>query len=803
MRAIMRELGITFRYLFRSPGSTVVATLILTLGLGVTIFMFSAINAYTLKPLPFPESERIVHLENSSPEDDSVEVSLHDFVDWREAQTSFDNLAAYYSGTINLSGNQRAERFDGAFVTSNVFSELRIKPYLGRWFLPGEDQPGAPGVAILAFDLWRNRYQSDPAIVGKTIRVNAKEAVVVGVMPPGFHFPVFEDVWVPMPLDVKNLKRGEGQSVEVFGRLKDGVTLDQARAEFRNISGRMAKEFPATNAELVAVLKPFSYEYVGAETRKVIYTMFAIVLLVLLIACANVANLTVVRMIARSREFAIRSALGAGRGRIIGQILAECVLISLMASALAIVLADFATSYTFEALRSNPDMTPPFWVDERLDWRVILFTVSAALFSAVLAGLLPSVKASKTDLNTALHQGGWGVAQPLGRASRALVTAQIAFSCVLLIVAGLMTRSVLNLDYVNVGANVKNLLTGRIGLFETKYPDTDSQIRFYDALLQRLNALPQAKGATLSTSLPGAFSGYDFVTTDRMKPNERLASAWSVVIAPNYFRVLDVPLLSGRPFDSRDHKEAQKVAIVNQLAVEKFWNSENPIGARLRLGGKENPGEWLTIVGVVPNVIQDELENEPAPAVYMPYTQSETRFASIIVRTENDPKNSMEDLRKAVAQLDPDLPVYWLMPLEEFIAANRFDSNFMATLFGVFAIVAIVLAAAGQYSVLAYTVGQRTKEIGVRRALGALDHAILKLFVHQGMRQFLVALAIGLPLAMGFGKLLSGQFFGVSAFDPVTLLAVPLTLLLISFIAAIFPAKRAIKVDPAVALRSE
>ena len=802
MRA-MREIAITFRYLLRSPGSTIIATLILTLGLAVTIYMFSAINAYILKPLPFQESERIIHLENSTPEDESVEVSLHDFLDWRQSQTSFDSLAGYYSGTINLSGNERAERFDGAFVTSNVLSELRVKPYLGRWFMQGEDQPGAPPVTILAFDLWRHRYNSDPAIIGKTIRVNAKEAVVVGVMPPGFHFPVNEDVWIPMSIDTKDLKRGEGQSIEVIGRLKDGVSLDRAQAEFRTISARLSKEFPATNAEMSAILKPFSYEYVGEETRTVIFTMFATVLLVLLIACANVANLTVVRMIGRAREFAIRSALGAGRARLITQVLAECLLISLVASVLATFLADFAINYTFDTLRANPDMTPPFWVDGKIDWRIILFTASAAFASAILAGLLPSLKASKTDLNTALHQGGWGVAQPLGRTSRALVTAQIAFSCVLLILAGLMTRSVLNLDHVKVGANVVNVLTGRIGLFESKYPDKDSQIQLFDQLIARLSSLPEAKGATLSNSLPGTFSGYDFFQTDRMKSEERLPAAWSVVIAPNYFAVMEVPLLSGRLFDSRDHKDSQKVAIVNRMMVEKFWNGENPIGARLRLGNKESAGEWLTIVGVVPTVIQDELENEPEPAVYVPYTQAEARFMSLVVRTQNDPKNSMEGLRKAVEELDPDLPVYWLMSLEEFIQRNKFDSNFMATLFGIFAIVAIILAAAGQYSVLAYTVGQRTKEIGVRRALGALDGNILKLFVSQGMRQFLIALVIGLPLAIGFGKILSSQFFGVSALDPVTLFLVPMTLLMISVLAAIFPAKRAIRVDPAVALRTE
>ncbi|MCI0604169.1 ABC transporter permease [bacterium] len=804
MKALFRELVVTFRFLFRSGGSTLVAILILTLGLAVTIFMFSAINAYILKPLPFPESERLVHLEHSTPEDDSVEVNMHDFLDWRATQKSFDSLAGFYQGTINLSGQTRAERFDGAFFTHNVLSELRVKPYLGRLFLPGEDQPGAPAVVILGFDLWRNRYQGDQKIIGKTIRVNAKEAVVVGIMPPGFQFPVREDVWVPLTLDLKDLKRGQGPSMEIFGRLRTGVTLSEARAEFRTISSRLAKEYPATNKELMAVLKPYAHEYVGDETRTVIYTMFAAVLLVLLIACANVANLTVVRMIGRSREFAIRTALGAGRWRLVLQVFTECLVISMVAGVIAVFLADYGTRITFETLRANPDMAPPFWINEEIDWRIISFSVLIAFVSAILAGLLPALRASRTDLNTQLHQGGWGMAQPLGRTSRSLVIAQIAFSCVLLILAGLMTRSVLHLDHVKVGANVSNLLTGRIGLFESKYPDADSQVRFYDALVVKLSALPNTKGATLSTSLPGTFTGFDFFSTDKMKGDEsRKPIAWQIVIAPNYFQVLEIPVFKGRSFDSRDHKDGQKVAIVNQMLVDKFWQGENPIGRRLRLGQNQDQGEWLTVVGVTPNVLQNELEEELMPAVYLPIAQTEARFISLIVRTQGDPMHLSDSLRKTVEELDPDLPVYWLRPLEEWIRLNRFDSTFMATLFGIFAIVAIALAAAGQYSVLAYTVGQRTKEIGVRRALGALDQTILKLFLNQGLRQFLIALLIGLPIAMGFARLLANQFVGVSSFDPTTLVVVPMALLLVTVVAAIFPARRALRVDPAVALRAE
>jgi putative ABC transport system permease protein len=806
MPALFRELRITLRLLFRNGGSTLIATLILTLGLAVSIYMFGAIDSFILRPLPFPESNRLTHVELSTPDDDSVEVPIHDYLDWRAAQKSIDSLEAYYPGTINLSGNERAERFDGAFVTSHTLSELRVQPYLGRLFLTGEDQPGTASVAIISFDLWRNRYHSDRNIIGTPIRVNAKPAVVVGVMPPGFHFPVSENVWVPLSLDVSNVKRGQGASLEVFGRLKHGVTLKQAQAEFRTISQRLAKEFPDTNKDKLTVVKPLAYEYVGKQTRTVIYTMFALVLLVLVIACANVANLTLVRMISRAREFSIRSALGAGRGRLVFQVLVECLFMSTVAGVIAVFLSEYASKFTIDTLRANPDTAPPFWVHSGADWRTILFSVTLAIISAILAGLLPALRASRSDLNTELRQGGYSVAQPLGRTSRILVIAQITLSCVLLISAGLMTRTILNLKHVNFGANVENIMSGRIGLFESKYPDLQSQQHFYDSLLQNLSTLPGVKGATLSNSLPGTFSGNDYFRTDRSNGDDsRLPPAYRVTIAPNYFDVFQVRLLQGRHFDSRDRKETQKVAIVNQMLAEKSWPGESAIGHRVRLGDSEKTGEWFTVVGVVSNVWQSASDDRPGliPGVYLPLTQSESRFISIAIRTEGDPARYAESLRKTVERLDPDLPVYWLRTLDEWIRINSFGSNFLASLFGIFAFVAIALAAVGQYAVLAYTVGQRTKEIGVRRALGALDETIIHLFLNQGLRQLGIALVIGLPISVVFGQLISGELIGVHSYDPVTLLIVPLSLSIVSLVAAIAPTKRALSINPAVALRAE
>jgi putative ABC transport system permease protein len=586
--------------------------------------------------------------------------------------------------------------------------------------------------------------------------------------------------------------------LEVFGRLRDGVSLAQARSEFRTISQILSKQYPDTNKDLVASLKPYAEEYVGTETRATIYTMFAAVFLVLLIACANVANLTLVRMTGRSREFAIRSALGAGRWRLLLQVFAECILICAVASVVATILAVESTKYTIEMLRANPDMTPPFWVRAEVDWRIVLFSIGMAVFSAIMSGLLPALRTTRMDLKTALHQGGFGMAQPLGRTSRILVTAQITLSFVLLISAGLMTRSVLNLNHVKVGANVSNVLTGRIGLMESKYPDPSAENHFYDQLFQKLSSLSGARAATLTTSLPGTFSGHNFFVTDSMPADQqRLPLTYEIVIAPNYFHFFEVPLLSGRFFDSRDHKDSLKVAIVNQMLAEKFWPHESAIGRRLRLGEKQDQGDWLTVVGVVRN------DEKMFPGVYVPLAQTEARFMSLAVRTRSNPSQLQENLRKAVEEVDPDLPVYWVRDLKQWIELNRFDTNFLATLFGIFAVVAIILAAAGQYAVLSYTVGQRTREIGIRRALGAFDQAILKLFLNQGLRQFATALIVGLPLALVFGRLISRELYGVTAFDPITLVVVPLSLFAVSLCAAVAPTRRALHVDPAISLRTE
>jgi putative ABC transport system permease protein len=512
------------------------------------------------------------------------------------------------------------------------------------------------------------------------------------------------------------------------------------------------------------------------------------------------------RSLARSREFAIRSALGADRWRLIVNILAECFIVSLAGGLIAYFLAEWAGNFTIATLRMNPDSSVPYWIEIGTDWRTLLFAIAAAFFAAILAGLLPSFRASKGDIVLSLHQGGYSTAKPLGKASRTLVTAQIALSCVLLISAGLMIRSVLKLSHTDLGANIDSVLTGRLGLFETQYPDADSQRRLYQSLMARLNQFQGIESATITSSLPGTFIPLNYVvSTDKKSSTEsdRLPVAQQASIAPNYFTTFKVPLIKGRFFDTRDHKDAQPVVIVNKMMAERFWPGEDVIGRRLKLGDPNENNPWLTIVGVVNNVQQDEINEDLRPTLYLPIEQDVPRFISVAIRTKGNPMRYAESLRKTIQDVDPDLPIYWVQPLEEWIQISRFATSFLATLFGIFAIAAILLAATGQYAVLAYTVNQRKREIGVRRALGAVDKELLNLFLGSGLKQFAIALLFGLPIAFGFATLISSELFNVKAFDPFTFFIVPATLLIVSMLAAIIPAKRALKIDPAKALRAE
>ena len=810
MKALWYEIRQALRATARTPWFSITAILMLGAGLGLVMYMFGAIQAFVLRPLPFQEPDRIafLNLTNSKSGDDEMGVLPHDFLEIRRAQTSFESLAGFYNGTVNVSGDHRPERYDGAFVSANLFEVLGVQPLLGRGFRAGDDAPGAQRVVVLGHAIWTNRFGGDASIIGRTIRTNGKDATVVGVMPPNFAFPYREDLWVPLDLDVSKIKHGEGNSVEAIGRLKPGIGYDQAQAEISPLVERLAKQNPATSPADGALVQPYALRAVGPETRSILTTMLFSVFLVLLIACANVANLLMARAAARARETSIRHALGASRLRLIMNVLAEALVVSLAAAAIGFLLGQWGGELTMAALRSSEN-PPPYWTTEmRIDGMSVLFAVGIALATALLSGLLPAWRLAREAPSQTMREGGHGsVGGGMGRLGKILVTGEIALCVVLLISSGLTIRSVIAMESVEIGADIDNTLTGRLGLFEASYPTEADSALFAEKLEQRMAALPGATSAGVTTSLPAQDAGGTFVQPEGMtaQRSEDLPEAYEVAVTPGFFATHRIEVLRGRAIAAQDRAEAAPVVVVSQALAQRLWPGKDAVGERLRLGrlGDEKE-QWRTVVGVVPNVMHD-LEDARAgiAALYLPFAQRPSRFISFAIRTSGDPQALARAARDAVAGLDPDLPIYWLRPLQEWVDAAAFDHRLLATLFGIFGLFAVALAAAGIYAVLAYGVNQRTREIGVRRALGARNSGIVRMVLNQGLLQIGIGLGVGLLLSVGFAQLLSNFLYGVTSFDPFTFLGVSALLLLVAVVASVVPTRRALGVQPMEALRYE
>ena len=806
MNAIWHEIRQALGRLRHSPGFTAVAAGILGLGLGVTLYMFTVVKAYLLTPLPCPEAERIMHIESANPVRglDSMAVTPHDFVEIREAQQSFEQLAAFYMGTVNLSGGELPERYEGAFMTPSGFDVLQAEAYLGRTLAPDDARPGAPPVVVLGYDVWLNRYNGDPAVLGRTIRVNGVPSTVVGVMPEGFAFPVQQELWVPLIIDLSKIERGEGQRLEVFGRLSPGVTLGQARAELENIAAALADRFEE-NENVTAVVKPFQDEYTGEAARVTVSTMFAAVLLVLLIACANVANLILARTAARQRDIAIRAALGASRWRILVHVLTESIALASIGALIGWLLARAGIDLTGRALLAA-DLPQPFWVRFELDARALLFAAGAAVLAGVIAGLAPALRATRTDVNEHLKEGAKGSGVSASRLSRTLVTGEIALSCILLVSSGLMIRSIVNLNARPLGIENTNVLTGRIGLPEAQYPDDASQYRFFERLIERLDADPGITGATVAYSYPGMDARVTEYRTREMEIPEAgpLPRANYAGVMSNYAQTMGLELERGRWFDAREHAGSEPVVVIDARFAQAAFPNIDPIGRQVLLDDPDaGEARWHTVIGVTEPVWMDEVDDPDRPSAFVPLVQAPQRFLTVALRARGQPTAYSQALREAVRAIDPDIPVYWVRTLDNWIWAGGFTSRIVSTLFGIFAFIAVALSAAGIYSVLAYAVSQRTREIGVRRALGALDGRILNMVMGQGAWQLGIGLGIGLVCAVVFARLLSVMLAGVSSFDPPTLVGVALILILVAGLATLIPALRATRVNPMKALRYE
>lgn len=806
MDVLLQDIRYGFRQVIKHPGLAAISILALGLGLGLTATVWSINYGALLRGLPFEESDRLIHLERTRPSRDieSYGVPIHDFTEWRVAQRSFEDLAAFYEGTVNVSGGaDRPERFEGAFVTPSTFRLLRVPAMLGRTFTEEEARPNAGPVVVLGYELWQNRFGGDSAIVGRTLRANGTTAEIIGVMPRGFLFPTNARLWLPLRLDPHATPWGEGQTLEVMGRLKPGVTMTQALREFDVVCRRIGQEHPEQNDGVGPLMKPFTEEYIGEEPTRMLWTMMGAVFGVLLIACSNVANLLLARAASRTKEVAIRTALGARRRRIVAQLLTESLVLAGVGALLGIAIAWVGVRLFNNAIANTE---PPFWIVIRVDGPVLAFVAATTVLSALIAGVVPALQATRLNVHDVLKDESRGSSgMHLGKFSKGLVVAELALSCGLLVGAGFMIQSVAKLRNFDYGIETRNVFTTRIGLFEATYADSASRQRFWTDLLQRLEAMPGQRGVALATVLPGlegwrqpfAVEGKAYAT-DRDYPETR-----RVVVSPGYFPTFGLGAVEGRALGPGDIGGALPAAVATRNFARRHFGAESPIGRRIRIGRSDSRDPWLTIVGMVPDVWYQGTDDQLPEVVFTAVAQGDYRFLSVAMAAGGSPMALAEPVRAQVAALDPDQPTYFTRTLEQAIDQNAWFYGVFGTLFMVFGFAALFLATVGVYGVMSFAVSRRTQEVGVRMALGAGARDVLALFLRQGALQVGLGVTIGLGLAVLLAQGLRIILFQVDTKSPFMFAVVSATLAATGLLAVFIPARRATRVDPMVALRYE
>lgn len=797
------ELRSAVRVLLVRPGLALATVVTLGLGIGLTTTMFSVVNGSIWRLRPLVEPERIMHLERVIQRQEAADpaVPLFDLLEWRRAQTVFEDLAAFYVEPMNVAGGDGpAQRVSGAYVTANVLPMIGVAPVIGRGFTADEDRPGAPAVAIVSFALWRDRFGSEPDLARVALRVGGEPVPVVGVMPERFRFPYGEDLWLPLRADAASAARERGPLLQVIGRLRSGRRQAEAQAEFSTIAARLASTYPETHSGVGVVVRPFVAKFFGEAAMQIFYAFLAAAVAVLLVACTNVTNLLLALAARRSREMAVRAALGASRWRVVRQVLAEVLVLSSLGGALGWVLAQGGVRL-FDAAVVNP----PFWVDTRLDLTTGLFVAAVVVATAVAAGLVPALRASgfraaevlKGDLRGGT---GWHV----GRLSRALVVTEVALSAMLLVGAALLLQTVRSVRAVDFGFDRAQVLTGAIALPSAKYAEPDQQRAFWDELVRRLEAHAVVESVTLASYLPGLGSRRLPIAVEGDTPSSPrdYPLVRALTVAPAFLRTFGLRVVEGREFDARDTPRSQPVALVNGRFVARYFGGSPPLGRRLRVAGPS--GETLvTIVGVAPDMHIAGVRNLNPEAVYLPLAQWPAPVMSLAVRTRGAPAGAAPVVVNAVAALDPDLPVYDLRTMDAALARITWFYGTFSTLLTVFGAVALVLSVVGLYSLMNFSVVQRTRELGVRLAMGARPVDLLRQVLAQALAQLGLGLAAGLALAAWTSRLLSALLFGVEPREPAVYTLVAVVLVTTGLMASLVPAVRAARTNAVDALRHE
>ncbi|MFL6207319.1 MAG: ABC transporter permease [Pyrinomonadaceae bacterium] len=816
METLRHDLRFAVRMLWQGRGFTLVAIIALALGIGANSAIFSVVNAVVLRPLPFKDSERLVVLWGNVHQEglDELELSAPEFTDFRARATAFEHVAAYNAQGFNLTGAGEPERVLGASVSASLFPLLGVTPALGRALSEEEDKPGRDQVVVISHALWQRRFSADPGVVGRAVTLDGRSMTVVGVMPASFHFPDNDaDIWTPNAFDADLLSENNRGShfLNVIARIRPGVSYAQAQAEVASLASAIGAEHMGNYPRgFGAKLRPLHEEVTGA-VRTPLFIIFGAVGLVLLIACANVANLLLARAAARGREMAVRAALGASRWRIIRQLLTESVLLAFAGGTVGLLLALWGV----DLLVALAPVGTPRVEEIGLDLRVVGFTCAVAFVTGVLFGLAPALQASKTDLNTALKEGGRASSDgPRRQRLRGLlVAAEFALALMLLVSAGLLVKSYARIQAVSPGFDPEHILTMRLVLPDTKYKDLGAQRTFYDSLFARLRALPGVEAVGGNNLLPFAGGGGSrsmLIEGQPVPPGAPHPEEQLRFVTPGYFAALHIPLLRGRDFSAEDTDTAPPVAVVSRAMAARYWPGAEAVGKRIAYSGIGQGGtpKWIEIVGVVGDIKHRSLAEAERPMIYVSAYQP--LFAGftmpplyVAVRTQDDAAALAAVVRREVARLDPEQPLASLKTMRERLAESVAQRRFQMTLLGLFAVLALALATVGIYGVMAYSVVQRTHEIGVRIALGAQRRDVLRLVIGQALMLTLAGVGAGLLGALVATRLLTTLLYGVSANDPATFAGVALFLITIALVASYIPARRATRVDPMVALRYE
>ena len=803
------------RYALRSlrqhPGFTAVVLATLALGIGANAAIFSVVNAVLLRPLPYEGADRIAVIwgDLHRPGVNEIPASAGEYADYRDRSRAFEHIAAYDTAGVNLTGSGEPEQIDGAIATASLFPLLGATAAVGRTFTPAEEQAGRNDVAVVSHGLWTRRFKASRSIVGQVVAIDGRPTEIVGVMPASFEFPDSAvDIWKPLLLDADALSSDNRGShgYTALARMRPGVTLEQAQADLAGVTATFKAEYPGNyRTGFTATLRPLQDDIVG-DTARPLLILLGAVGLVLLIACANVSNLLLARAASRRKEIALRTALGASRGRLVRQLMTESVLIALAGGVLGLVVA----SWSMDLLIGLAPDTIPRLREVALDRRVVAFTALVSLATGVLFGIVPALRASGAALNEVLKDGGRsGESTMHGRAGRLLVVSEVALSLVLLIGAGLLVHSFARVQDVEPGFDARSMLTLRLALPESRYTTFEQGDRFFDSLFAALRARPGVEAVAAANALPFSGGGgsrtFHIEGREPKRPEDQPEEQVRIV-TDGYFQAMRIPIVKGREFSDRDRLSAPRVAVVNEALARKHWPGETAIGRRVSFS--RNEPHWYEIVGVVANIKHRGLDAADQPELYVPYRQPlfsnwTVRPMQVVVRTTGDPVIAASTVRQDVARIDAEQPISDVRTMDDRIGRSLAARRFNMILLAVFASLALTLAGIGIYGIVAYAVTERTHEIGVRLALGAQRRDVMAMIVAQGMAMAAAGVAVGVVSALLLTRLMTSLLFGVSAADPVTFAAIPLLLAAVAFVACYVPARRGTRVDPLVALRTE